>query len=360
MKDPFKFAVALATVLVTALATGLIAVYTFERPPVATAQYGYRGLAMEGVSNPRLASIKLAANKAPEALDVAPADGDRASEIYENVKVLGHLSVDQFGRIMQAMTEWVYPGQGCNGCHAEGNFAAEDVYQKQVARRMIQMVQHINSAWKPHVGETGVTCYTCHRGNAVPTANWSTAPEPPRSGGILAIPYGQNVGSRASGYSSLTFDPFTPFLLNDKPIRVTTSTALRSGNRSSIEQTEWTFSLMMHMSQSLGVNCTFCHNSSVFNDWADSTPQRVTAWHGIRMTRDVNANYIEPLKPQFPAHRLGPLGDTLKANCETCHAGVNKPLYGAPMIKDYPELLPAPRSAAVSGEDGVRTAMMRR
>jgi len=35
---------------------------------------------------------------------------------------------------------------------------------------------------------------------------------------------------------------------------------LPSGNRSSIKQTEWTYSLMIHMSESLGVNCTYCHN----------------------------------------------------------------------------------------------------
>ena len=28
-----------------------------------------------------------------------------------------------------------------------------------------------------------------------------------------------------------------------------------------------------------------------------------------------------------------------KVNCATCHQGVYKPLYGAPMAKDYPALL---------------------
>jgi photosynthetic reaction center cytochrome c subunit len=34
-----------------------------------------------------------------------------------------------------------------------------------------------------------------------------------------------------------------------------------------------------------------------------------------------------------------------KIYCATCHQGTNKPLYGAPMLKDYPELV-SPKPAA--------------
>jgi len=44
-----------------------------------------------------------------------------------------------------------------------------------VARRMIQMTQRINVDWKPHVADTGVTCYTCHRGNNIPANVWFAA-----------------------------------------------------------------------------------------------------------------------------------------------------------------------------------------
>jgi photosynthetic reaction center cytochrome c subunit len=40
----------------------------------------------------------------------------------------------------------------------------------------------------------------------------------------------------------------------------------------------------------------------------------------------------------FPASRKGELGDVAKTNCGTCHQGAYKPLFGAPMLKDYPEL----------------------
>jgi photosynthetic reaction center cytochrome c subunit len=95
---------------------------------------------------------------------------------------------------------------------------------------------------------------------------------------------------------------------------------------------------MVHMSESLGVNCTYCHNTRNFASWEESRPQRVTAWHGIRMARDLNNDYMTPLTDTFPANRLGPKGDVAKVNCTTCHQGAYKPLYGAAMAKDFPEL----------------------
>ena len=112
----------------------------------------------------------------------------------------------------------------------------------------------------------------------------------------------------------------------------------------SILHTEQTYGLMMHMSDGLGVNCTYCHNTRNFKTWEGAPPQRTTAWHGIRMARDLNNDYLEPLTKSFPANRLGPLGDVAKVNCATCHQGVYKPLYGAQMAKNYPELtVSAPR-----------------
>jgi photosynthetic reaction center cytochrome c subunit len=94
------------------------------------------------------------------------------------------------------------------------------------------------------------------------------------------------------------------------------------------------------MSHSLGVNCTFCHNSRAFNSWEQSTPQRIQAWHGIQMLKDVNTTFISPLAAVSPDNRKGPDGDVGKANCATCHQGVNKPLLGKSMLQDYPFLAP--------------------
>ncbi len=330
------------------LAAGLAAVLLAgcERPPVTAVQNGYRGTGMEQVNNPRIDAKTVIANQAPASPAPASGDGPRAGQVYQNVKVLGNLSVGEFTRHMVSITEWVAPKQGCNYCHNPANLADDSKYTKVVARRMIQMTQSVNDKWKTHVGSTGVTCYTCHRGEAVPAEVWFAPPDRKyAANSVMGDLAGQNQASPSVGLSSLPFDPFTPYLKEDKPIRVEGTQALRATgdafNRTTTKQAEHTFSLMVHMSNSLGVNCTFCHNTRNFQGWDDAPPQRTTAWHGIRMARAVNNEYLEPLTGTFPSNRLGPKGDVAKVNCATCHQGVNKPLLGAQMVKDHPELLAA-------------------
>ena len=82
----------------------------------------------------------------------------------------------------------------------------------------------------------------------------------------------------------------------------------------------------------------------------------MTAWHGIRMVRDLNNDYLNPLKNVFPANRLGPLGDSPKINCATCHNGVYKPLFGVPMAQGFPDLKGPPTKAASVDGAPVRRA----
>ena len=322
------------------LATAAVILSQTERPPMDSIQRGYRGTGMEEIYNPRFVATELAANKIPASLPKLPDAGPKAGAVYKNVQILGDESVGNFTRLMASITTWVAPTQGCAYCHDVNNMAADSLYTKVVARRMIQMVQHVNSDWKTHVAETGVTCYTCHRGQPVPANIWFNNPGPVQAGGMAQSPAGKNHPTAVAGETSLPFDPFTPFLEHDSDIRVVSQTALPGTDRQSIKQTEWTYALMMNFSQSLGVNCTYCHNSRSFIDWDQSTPQRATAWYGIRMVRDLNTNYLDPLHGTLPPARLGPEGDSPKVNCATCHNGVYKPLFGVSMAKDFPELTP--------------------
>lgn len=338
-------------------ATATLVLSGCERPPVDTVQRGYRGTGMEQVYNPRTLAQQADLNKAPEPLAAAPGEGPRAKDVYQNVQVLGDLSVGEFTRHMVAITAWISPKEGCNYCHNPQNLAEDSLYTKVVARRMIQMTQTINANWKNHVGATGVTCYTCHRGAAVPSNIWFKATPADSAKMFIGDKAGQNTPMANVNLSSLPYDIYTPYLLDkvesdNAAIRVNGPTALPTGNRSSIKQAEHTYGLMVHMSQSLGVNCTYCHNSRSFASW-EGPPQRVTAYHGIRMVRDINSDYLVPLTDKFPANRLGAMGDVAKTNCATCHQGAYKPLYGAKMVDAYPELtrilkttvgLPAPEA----------------
>ena len=333
-----------ALVAYAAVAAGAVVVaLTLEWPPIVTDQRGYRGTGIEQVNTAHHLEAQAAANQVPAPIDPVDPDGTKSSEVYQNVQVLGDVDSAEFTRLMSAITEWVAPEQGCAYCHAEGEELSSDkLYTKVVARRMLQMTKHLNEQWSAHVAPAGVTCYTCHRGQPVPAKVWFENPGPPHALGMAGNKAGQNMPAPSVGEASLPYDPFTPFLLKDNGIRVVSTTPLPEGNRHSIKQAEWTYGLMMHISEGLGVNCTYCHNSRSFSAWDQSSPARTKAWYGIRMARDLNNAYLEPLTATFPPHRLGPLGDVAKVNCATCHQGANRPLLGVSMLADYPELGPPP------------------
>lgn len=332
-----------------ALAAAALILAGCERPPVDTTQQGFRGTAMQVTTNPRIEAAKKAAiPPVPEDAPATDNTGPKAGQIYQNVKVLGDLSVGEFNRHMNAITQWVSPKEGCNYCHVANNFADDSMYTKVVARRMIEMTKHLNGDWQQHVKATGVTCYTCHRGAPVPSKVWYQPLVPPKNkpGPMLGNDFGQNKATKEVGYTSLPYDPFSAYLKGEEQIKVYGKQALPQGigNGASIQDTEKTYALMMHFSGSLGTNCTTCHNSQAFSGWI---PKKVQAWHGIRMERDINNAYLEPLTGNFPASRKGPNGDVAKVFCATCHQGVNKPLGGLEQAKLYVGLQGTPAAAAL-------------
>jgi photosynthetic reaction center cytochrome c subunit len=327
--------------MLPALLVGILLLTGCERPPIEAVQHGFRGTAMDLIYNPRILAEQAEKNTIPASAGLASAEGPKAGAIYQNVKVLNNLSVGQFTSFMVAMTSWVAPEQGCAYCHNVNNFADDSLYTKSVARNMILMTQRVNTQWQDHVAQTGVTCYTCHRGNNIPQNVWFKDPPEKVGNGMLGNKNGQNTPVTGSGYSSLPKNTYAAYLLNDEKIEVNGETALPTGkksDRASINATEGTYGLMIHFSNSLGVNCTYCHNTRAIASWEESPPQRAKAWYAIQMAQDLNNNYMEPIQGLFPPHRLGPTGDVAKANCATCHQGAYKPLYGVSMLADYPYL----------------------
>ncbi len=322
------------------LLVSCLALVACERPPIETTQSGYRGTAMVDVANPREPMGEM---EYPAALPPAPSSGPKAGEVYENVQVLGDLSVAEFTRFMTAITAWVSPEQGCNYCHNGANFADDNIYTKIVSRRMIQMNQYINAEYESHVGGAGVNCYTCHRGLNVPEYIWFEPGDSLEGNKHFAgWTNGQNTASAAFNQTSLPADVFMQYLTqnDNNSVRLAGNAAgAPTPEDPGTKDAEHSFALMVNWSQALGVNCTYCHNTRNFKSWEGSTPARITAHHGLNMVRELNSDYLIPLQPEYPANRLGPeIGDAPKAYCATCHQGQNKPLNGADAITAYPSL----------------------
>ena len=336
---------------VTAAVAGLLALAGCELGKKDSVQTGYRGAGLDQIVD--RSNVREAAAIPPAPYPLPPDGGPTAGQSYQNVKVLGNVSTERFNHLMAEITQWVAPAEGCNYCHNPANMASDEKYTKVAARRMIQMTQAINGRWSSHVQQTGVTCYTCHRGNAVPEYRWANSAGTPNPGSILGNKHGQNTPDVNVGYASLPSDPFASYFGGRTNIRVAASTALPVTRGASIKDAEKTYGLMMHISSALGVNCTYCHNTQSFRAWNLSRAQRGTAYYGIRMVRDIDQTYIASLTNVFPANRKGPHGDPYKVNCTTCHQGLSKPLGGVSMLDQAPALRPTMAGAvAPSAPEG--------
>jgi photosynthetic reaction center cytochrome c subunit len=303
-------------------------------------QVGYRGTAMIQNYKHVATMERYRATTSSIPTPTPPADPMPAGPLpWQNVRVLTDVSITEMLRTMEAMATWVGgAGTNCVYCHwveqpwSDTSADGRPLYRKLVARRMLQMVRQINGTYAGHVKNTGVTCYTCHLGKSLPSGIW---------------------------FYSDQSDYLRMYLDREGARVVTQHMAPGRDNRSSVKQAEWTYALMMSQSKALGVNCTYCHNTRQFASWQQAPPQRVVAFVGMQMLRDLNTNYLSPLRDVFPAVRRGPMGDAPKLQCVTCHNGNYKPLYAAPLTKAYPALwgrtdwngtpFPAPLPAVPAG-----------
>ena len=327
------------------------ALVSFGQPyATESMQTGPRGT---GMSRPEFKADLAKPDPAIEAMyfdePFIPEGGETlAKDAYQNVQVLGELTEDNFNRVMGAITQWVAPEQGCAYCHGDvalEDYGNDDLYTKVVARRMIQMTQNLNESWDSHVSankQVGVTCYTCHRGENVPSEIWFKLGDvSARMDGWGAV---QNKVTVQSQYTSLPSDALEAYLLNGESIKVHDLDAHADAKPTDEGYPTWqnaerTYSLMNYVSNSLGVNCVFCHNTRAFYDAGQVTPQWGTELLGISMVNELNNEYLVPLQDVYPPERLGPIfADAPKAACKTCHKGYQQPLQGTDVIGNYPEL----------------------
>lgn len=93
----------------------------------------------------------------------------------KNLQVLPRTdTVPQVLAVMRTFTTGL--GVRCSFCHVEGDFASDQQPAKQVARRMLRMVEAINR--QNFSGRPEVSCYTCHRGATHPLRQPPAAAHP--------------------------------------------------------------------------------------------------------------------------------------------------------------------------------------
>ncbi len=91
-------------------------------------------------------------------------EGKTAEQFYKSIKVLNGVPADQVIESMHQIRAAL--GVNCEFCHEDPDRAADTKEAKETARQMMRMVMDINK--NNFKGQQEVTCYTCHRGRAVP------------------------------------------------------------------------------------------------------------------------------------------------------------------------------------------------
>lgn len=103
--------------------------------------------------------------------EIAGKENLPSSQVFKNVKLLGDVSAGRLLRIMDAGYSQSL-GIGCDYCHVEDRWDADEKRPKRAAREMIQLVNDINDKLgqmeEIDTDEATINCTTCHRGYVKP------------------------------------------------------------------------------------------------------------------------------------------------------------------------------------------------
>jgi len=201
-----------------------------------------------------------------------------ASEVLDDLLVLGDVSADRFMAAMQSMEANI--GKKCFFCHVEDHFDLDDKDGKLTARQMMRMVSMIDA--DTFGGEPRVTCYTCHRGERTPeklpeklVVKPPTTPLPTLSEADAAKPAGE-------------------VFKNIQLIKQVPAGKLPQ--------------VMNTIAGALGVECSFCHVEG--NYASDDKKEKKFARTMMRLTGKIDKEYFEGTSP---------------VGCWTCHRGAEQP-----------------------------------
>jgi photosynthetic reaction center cytochrome c subunit len=215
----------------------------------------------------------------------------------QNVQILQGMTTTQIWQFMLA-----YNSGGlkvdCTYCHNINNFAAdvddenpdaEWPARKDIARTHLEMVADLNQNWITKLGDVEapvmpnrdipladivgkqpsgaqIICATCHNGEAQPVA-WP-----------------ENLHALPDDYR-LPLDDLNVLLIT-------------ANYDVSLEAVQYNQHTMYHMSESLGVGCTHCHNSRYFPEWI---PTKYYAYTMLQMNQHILENYQDSMNGQEPS-----------------------------------------------------------
>ncbi|MCB8948587.1 MAG: photosynthetic reaction center cytochrome c subunit [Ardenticatenaceae bacterium] len=225
----------------------------------------------------------------------------------QNAQVLTGMTTSE---IWGFMTAYVAGGLqvDCTYCHNINNFAADGAEigddtvaaRKDNARLHLQMVADLNQNWLTQLNDiegkqpsgAQIICATCHLAEPLPVA-W---PE-----NLHALP-----------------DDYRLPLDNLDVLLVT-------GNLDvSLDAVQYNQHTMYHISESLGVGCTHCHNSRYFPSWEQ--PAKYYALTMLQMSQHIRDTYQESMNGQEPS-------------CYLCHRNQVRPPGAAQAEVFLPDVL---------------------
>jgi photosynthetic reaction center cytochrome c subunit len=286
-----------------------------------------------------------------------------------NVQVLAGLSSAE---VWTYMVQYVSGGLGvgCQYCHDINNFAADTYPQKVAARNMLYMVSDVNSQFivdLPNWRGNYVQCATCHNGQpnnleavgeqfvkSIPNIPVTVDPldeqgvpilDPALKPAAISEPVGLQDAVLYYIYNYQVWKPFDPAV----PESGRGSLALTKDGGRTQDQVTINQNVMNYQSWSLGVGCTYCHNSRNFVDYelnaAGNLANPVYGYNKLKAQRMMQlTTYLAENWPTYGAIAKTAVPTTLEGGasrfsyqtlgdgqiynvpgCYTCHKGVNIP-----------------------------------
>lgn len=284
-----------------------------------------------------------------------------------NVQVLTGMTSAQIWTYMQQYVSGGL-GVGCQYCHNLNNFASDEYPQKIAARNMLYLVNDVNAEFivnLPNWKGNYVQCATCHNNQpnnmeavseqfikSVPSipvtvdpldANGQPITDPAAKPAELQGQVNLQDSVLYYVYNYQVWRPYDPA----DPESGRGSLALTYGEGRTQDQVTINQNVMNHMGWSLGVGCTYCHNSRNFVAYEVNAPglpnpqygyNKLKAQRMLQLTTWLQANwtnYGASPKETIPSLLEGGASELSYRliegqyynvpGCYTCHQGVNIP-----------------------------------